>query len=128
MPRTRHSATTPTYFRFSVLQASEVPLGIDIPELTAEDKRTLQSGGRVQMQQRSGRAGTGWVVVEVLADPDLVFAALTDFRQYTDMIPTVRGTTVYYEAGAVCKAQYLLSKFRLKINAEQEVFAQEVST
>ena len=49
-----------------------------LPELSEEDLVRLGEGRRVQRQTRSGRVGTGMVVVDVAADVDTCLSVLTD--------------------------------------------------
>mmetsp|Transcript_3296 Transcript_3296/g.5135 ORF Transcript_3296/g.5135 Transcript_3296/m.5135 type:complete len:265 (+) Transcript_3296:198-992(+) len=100
-------------------------ISLDLPKLTASDLAMLQAGERVQKQRRNGRAGTGWVVVDVDAAPDVVFEGLSAFDSYEEMIPTVRGVDTYYKSADICKAEFSLSKFRLKINAEHKVYPEQ---
>ena len=119
------------------------PLPFELPELDAEQSRRLKSGERVQYQDDMGRAGSGFVVWDVKAPPSVVWDCLLDFQTYPQTIPTVRDVVMYtnthlkddlraekpidYEDGtlAICKhgvpsvtrAQFSLSKFRLKIAA-----------
>jgi len=88
----------------------------DLPELTAEDEAKLLAGDRVQMQIRTGRVGTGMVVVDVQADIATVFAVLTDLERYPERISTVRRCTIYERGNKVCKAQFNLSRFMLEVN------------
>mmetsp|Transcript_15370 Transcript_15370/g.20023 ORF Transcript_15370/g.20023 Transcript_15370/m.20023 type:complete len:413 (+) Transcript_15370:286-1524(+) len=119
------------------------PLPFVIPELTEEQLDVVRSGERLQEQSRMGREGNGFVVVDVNAPEDVVWACLLDFYSYPDIIPTVRDITMYtnthldqnymaekpveYEDGtsavlkvgvpSVTRASFTLSKFKLKIAA-----------
>lgn len=61
-----------------------------LPELSEEELQMLREGRRVQRQTRRGGSGSGTVVVDVRADPDVVMDLLTRYRDYADMIDTVR--------------------------------------
>lgn len=61
-----------------------------LPELNEEDLTQLRAGQRVQKQTRDGGAGSGSVVVDVRADPDVVLGLLTKYEDYAEMIDTVR--------------------------------------
>lgn len=66
-----------------------------LPELTADDVVQLTAGQRVQKQTRQGGAGSGSVVVDVRADTDVVLGLLTKYKDYAEMIDTVRQCTVF---------------------------------
>ncbi|KAL9190966.1 hypothetical protein ACHAXT_000672 [Thalassiosira profunda] len=119
------------------------PLPFELPELDAEQSRRVKAGERVQFQDDMGRAGSGFVVWDVKAPASVVWDCLLDFQSYPQTINTVREVVMYtnthltkdyraekpldFEDGtaAICKhgvpsvtrAQFSLSKFRLKIAA-----------
>jgi hypothetical protein len=119
------------------------PLPFTMPTLTREQKERVMRGERVQFQDDMGRAGSGFVVWDVKAPASVVWNCLLDFQSYPQTIPTVREVVMYtnthlkedyraekpldFEDGtaAICKhgvpsvtrAQFYLSKFRLKIAA-----------
>lgn len=119
------------------------PLPFKLPRLDAEQARRVSDGERIQFQDDMGRAGSGFVVWDVKAPPSVVWDCLLDFQSYPQTIPTVREVVMYtnthlkedyraekpvdYEDGtvAICKhgipsvtrAQFSLSKFKLKIAA-----------
>lgn len=66
-----------------------------LPELSEDDLTQLRAGQRVQHQQRDGGSGTGSVVVDVRADPDVVLEYLTKYEEYDTMIDTVRECQVF---------------------------------
>lgn len=66
-----------------------------LPELTEDELTQLRAGQRVQHQQREGGSGTGSVVVDVRADPDVVLEYLTKYEDYDTMIDTVRQCEVF---------------------------------
>lgn len=66
-----------------------------LPELSAEELTQLQAGQRVQKQTREGGAGSGSVVVDVRADPDVVLEYLTKYNDFATMIDTVRECEVF---------------------------------
>jgi len=122
---------------------SSDPLPFELPEITAEQQRQLDVGERVQFQSDMGREGSGFVVLDVRAPPDVVWKCLLDFQSYPSTIPTVRDVTMYtnthlsgdyrserplaFEDGGMAtlepgvpsatRAAFTLSKFRLKIAA-----------
>lgn len=119
------------------------PLPFELPILNHEQSRRLVNGERVQFQDDMGRAGSGYVVWDVKAPASVVWDCLLDFQSYPQTITTVREVVMYtnthlkedyraekpldFEDGtvAICKhgipsvtrAQFSLSKFRLKIAA-----------
>ena len=119
------------------------PLPFKLPTLNSDQNRRVKAGERVQFQDDMGRAGSGFVVWDVKAPPSVVWDCLLDFQSYPQTIPTVREVVMYtnthlkedyraekpvdFEDGtaAICKhgvpsvtrAQFSLSKFRLKIAA-----------
>jgi len=119
------------------------PLPFKTPTLSREQYDRVMRGERVQFQDDMGRAGSGFVVWDVKAPASVVWDCLLDFQSYPQTIPTVREVAMYtntrlkedyrtekpldFEDGtaAICKhgipsvtrAQFSLSKFRLKIAA-----------
>ena len=119
------------------------PLPFELPTLDTEQYRRLMDGERVQYQDDMGRAGSGFVVWDVKAPASVVWDCLLDFKSYPQTIPTCREVVMYtnthlkedyraekpldYEDGTVAivkhgvpsvtRAQFSLSKFRLKIAA-----------
>ena len=122
---------------------SSETLPFELPKLDSKQYRQLMNGERVQYQDDMGLAGSGFVVWDVKAPSSVVWDCLLDFKSYPQTIPTVREVTMYtnthlkedyraekpldFEDGtaAICKhgipsvtrAQFSLSKFRLKIAA-----------
>lgn len=91
-----------------------------IPVLTEEDIRQLQLGEDVQKQFVSGHTGSGYVAMDLMASPEDIWALLTDYAGYENMIGTVRSATI--QPGATPErtaAAYTLSKFKLKVNVVQ---------
>lgn len=118
------------------------PLPFKLPKLSAEQIQLLQADERIQEQSRMGRAGDGYVVLDVKAPPYVVWEVLLDFENYPDTIPTVREMQLYtseklkvgyvnekpvlpgtgretrhYGTPSVTRAKFVLSKFRLNIAA-----------
>ncbi|KAJ1472317.1 hypothetical protein T484DRAFT_1975585 [Baffinella frigidus] len=89
-----------------------------LPELSAGDLVQLGEGQRVQRQTRSGRVGTGMVVVDVCADVGTCLSVLTDVDRYPERIKTVREAITYECGDRLRKTQFQLSRFRLQINTE----------
>ncbi|KAL3766582.1 hypothetical protein ACHAWO_008256 [Cyclotella atomus] len=118
-------------------------LPFTLPKLSTDQNARVMRGERVQFQDDMGRAGSGFVVWDVKAPASVVWDCLLDFQSYPQTIPTVREVVMYtnthlkedyraekpldFEDGtaAICKhgipsvtrAQFSLSKFRLKIAA-----------
>ncbi|KAG5191028.1 hypothetical protein JKP88DRAFT_297022 [Tribonema minus] len=93
----------------------EPPRPAFLPELTLEEKRTLARGERVQRQTRQGSSGTGLVVVDVRADAATAMEVLQSFAAYGDMIDTVREARILGQRGGVTKAEFLISRFKLRV-------------
>ena len=70
-----------------------------LPELTEEELTQLRLGQRVQKQTRDGGSGSGSVVLDVRADPDMVLGLLTKYEKYAEMIDTVRECEVFPQEG-----------------------------
>ncbi|CAM9999610.1 unnamed protein product [Discosporangium mesarthrocarpum] len=97
----------------------------ELATLTEEDLATLRSGQRVQKQTRNGGAGTGFVVVDVRADPDIVLSKLTNYEKYAEMIDTVRDCQVFPKRGDSCKVEVTVSRFRLHIRVVMTLVREE---
>jgi len=118
------------------------PLPFTLPTLSADQKRRLRAGERIENQSKMGRDGSGYVVVDVYAPPYVVWECLLDFESYPDTIPTVRDVQFFsseslksgyyaekpidpstgrelrhYGTPSTTRAAFTLSKFRLKIAA-----------
>ena len=70
-----------------------------LPELTEEELTQLRLGQRVQKQTRDGGLGSGSVVLDVRADPDVALGLLTKYEKYAEMIDTVRECEVFPQEG-----------------------------
>ncbi len=145
--QTEKSTETNTAVETKVVTSdSSLPLEalpFDLPKLTPDQSRRVKSGERVQYQDDMGRAGSGFVVWDVKAPTSVVWDCLLDFKSYPQTIPTVREVVMYtnthlkedyraerpldfedgkaailkYGVPSVTRAQFSLSKFRLKIAA-----------
>jgi len=118
------------------------PLPFKLPNLSADQKRKLSDGERLQEQSRMGREGSGYVVLDVEAPPYIVWECLLDFESYPELIPTVKSMQLYtstklntgftsekpvlpgtgretrhYGTPSITRASFILSKFRLNIAA-----------
>jgi len=80
-------------------EEKEGETGFELPKLTFGEKKLLLAGERIQRQERNGASGQGMVVLDVEADPDAIFDALTKFDEYGQMIPTVRKSSVLSARG-----------------------------
>jgi len=133
-----------------LLNSDEVsidPLPFTLPTLSAEQKALLVQGERIEMQEKMGREGSGFVVLDVKAPPYVVWECLLDFEAYPEYIGTVKsmqmftnthlkssyvaekpvlpGTgreTRHYGTSSVTRASFVLSKFQLKIAAIHKYF------
>ncbi|CBJ29186.1 conserved unknown protein [Ectocarpus siliculosus] len=88
-----------------------------LPLLDDEDLTQLRAGQRVQKQTRQGGSGSGSVVVDVRADPDVVLGLLTKYEDYAEMIDTVRECEVFPqgETADSRKVGVMVSRFKLHI-------------
>lgn len=118
------------------------PLPFKLPSLSADQKKKLCDGERIQEQSRMGREGSGYVVLDVEAPPYIVWECLLDFESYPELIPTVKSMQLYtstklntgftsekpvlpgtgretrhYGTPSITRASFILSKFRLNIAA-----------
>jgi len=118
------------------------PLPFELPNLSAEQKKNLFDGKRIQEQSRMGREGSGYVILDVEAPPYIVWECLLDFESYPELIPTVKSMQLYtstklntgftsekpvlpgtgretrhYGTPSITRASFILSKFRLNIAA-----------
>lgn len=105
-----------TTTRSNPSSSSSVFAEVDLPYLSPRDKMKLAAGERIQKQNRDGRVGEGLVVVDVCADPDLVFNTLTQFSIYADMIPSIRTSNVLVSDDACTIAEFTLSRLKLCVN------------
>ena len=95
---------------------------IDLPFLSPRDKMKLAAGERVQRQDRDGRMGQGLVIIDVPADPDVIFDTLTQFSSYADIIPTVKASNVLVSDGVNAVAEFTLSRLKLRVNVLHRVY------
>lgn len=118
------------------------PLPFKLPNLSADQKKKLVNGDRLQEQSRMGREGSGYVVLDVEAPAYVVWECLLDFESYPELIPTVKSMQLYtstklntgftsekpvlpgtgretrhYGTPSITRASFILSKFRLNIAA-----------
>jgi len=118
------------------------PLPFMLPSLSADQRKRLKAGERIQEQSKMGRDGSGYVVVDVNAPPYVVWECLLDFESYPTTIPTVRDVRFFssenlksgyyaekpidpstgrelrhYGSPSTTRAAFILSKFRLNIAA-----------
>ncbi|KAM3572230.1 hypothetical protein VYU27_005764 [Nannochloropsis oceanica] len=88
----------------------------NLPGLSKDDLILLRAGQRVQHQIRNGCMGSGYVVVDVLADSKKVWETLLNFERYPEMIPTIRKTRVTSRWRTITKGLFTLSKFRFRLS------------
>lgn len=68
---------------------------LDLPPLSKYDQELLFRGERIIRQNRNGRSGSGFVVMDIKVSADKVYDALTKFQIYNQMIPTVKEVRIY---------------------------------
>lgn len=88
----------------------------NLPGLSKDDLILLRAGQRVQHQIRNGCMGSGYVVVDVLADSKTVWETLLNFERYSEMIPTIRKIRVTSRWRTMTKGLFTLSKFRFRLS------------
>jgi len=97
------------------------PVGLNLPELSDQDKIMLAAGEAIQTQERNGGAGTGVIVLDVPASPECVFNTLTKFNEYSRTIPTVRNVHIYSSSHNTNQAEFSVSRFKLKLNVKHRI-------
>lgn len=70
--------------------------------------------------------GSGYVVVDVLADSKTVWETLLNFERYPEMIPTIRKTRVTSRWRTITKGLFTLSKFRFRLSVVHKHVPEEV--
>eukprot|EP01038_Epipyxis_sp_PR26KG_P015784 gene15784-21376_t len=98
---------------------------IKVPTLSKFELLQLSRGQGIQRQLREGRSGTGLIVLEVNASADKVFQTLTRFRDYKELISTVKSARVISTTSDRTVSEYYLSKFMLRVIVEQTVIADQ---
>lgn len=88
-----------------------------LPLLSEEDLTQLRAGQRVQKQKREGGSGSGSVVVDVRADPDVVLGLLTKYEDYADMIDTVRQCEVFPQGETAEDTRKVRTGWRLRCSS-----------
>ena len=68
---------------------------LELPSLSKYDKELLSQGQRICRQNRNGRSGSGFVVLDIKVPAEKVYEALTKFQIYNQMIPTVKEVRIY---------------------------------
>lgn len=103
-----------------------MPRPANLPGLSKEDLILLRAGQRVQHQIRNGCQGSGYVVVDVLADSKTVWDTLLDLERYAEMIPTIRRVRITGRPWkGLTKGLFTLSKFRFRLGVVHEHKADE---
>lgn len=78
-------------------------------------------------QIRNGCQGSGYVVVDVLADSQTVWDTLLDLERYAEVIPTIRRVRITGRPWKhVTKGLFTLSKFRFRLGVVHEHKPEEV--
>jgi len=70
--------------------------------------------------------GSGYVVVDVLADSATVWNTLLGFERYADMIPTIRKVKITSRWPSLTKGVFTLSKFRFRLSVVHKHAPEEV--
>jgi len=70
--------------------------------------------------------GSGYVVVDVLADSKTVWETLLNFERYSEMIPTIRKIRVTSRWRTMTKGLFTLSKFRFRLSVVHKHVPEEV--
>lgn len=110
--------------RFSLLCKSSRG-NIVLPDLTVQDKRILAAGEMIEKQDRNGSKGKGLVVVDIHFSPEVVFDTLTQFAMYQNMIPIVKSSTIISSDGVTTRAEYVFTRFFLRVNVKHTVLQQQ---
>ena len=111
----------------SAARPSPVPRPANLPGLSKEDLILLRAGQRVQHQIRNGCMGSGYVVVDVLADSKTVWETLLNFERYAEMIPTIRKVRITGRPWKnLTKGLFTLSKFRFRLSVVHKHRPEEV--
>lgn len=110
------SSTMPLPPSQAAARPSQIPRPVNLPGLSKEDLILLRAGQRVQHQIRNGCMGSGYVVVDVLADSKTVWDTLLNFERYAEMIPTIRKVRVNSRWRTLTKGIFTLSKFRFRLS------------
>ncbi len=110
--------------RSNILCKSSRP-DIVLPYLTSQDKRLLAAGEMIEKQNRNGSRATGLAVVDIKFSPDVVFDTLTQFANYQDMIPIVKSSTIISSNGVTTMAEYVFTRFLLRINVKHTVLQEQ---
>lgn len=77
-------------------------------ELTADEKATLARGEPVQKQIRGDGGGRGIAILDVEAEPAVVWSAITDMPRYPKMVDNVKEASIYDRSGDHIKARFVL--------------------
>lgn len=93
-----------------------------LPQLRAYEQAMLDEGLPVMRQEREGREGSGFVVMDVNAPPSVVVQCLQSFEDYDTTIPVIRKAEVCARGTAqdgrsLTYVDYRISKFWLAISA-----------
>eukprot|EP00457_Paulinella_chromatophora_P004174 gb/GEZN01004184.1/.p1 GENE.gb/GEZN01004184.1/~~gb/GEZN01004184.1/.p1 ORF type:complete len:639 (+),score=73.27 gb/GEZN01004184.1/:170-1918(+) len=91
--------------------------GLVLPNLTPTDQAELAAGRVVQQQTKVGNKGNGWIVLDVEAPVEAVWAKLADLEHYDQFIPTVRFVEVTSSEKrgeqVVSRSNFIVSRWRL---------------
>ena len=97
---------------------------VQLPTLNADEEARVRRGETLKWQQAPGAGGegSGFAVLELCADPDEVWRAVSGFDRYPELIPTVRTATPYDDPDAgtepdnVSRYNFIVSRIRLRLD------------
>ena len=97
---------------------------VQLPSLDADEEAKVRRGEMLRWQEPPGAGGegSGFAVMELCADPDEVWRAVSAFGRYDELIPTVRTATAYEDPQAgleptnVCRYKFIVSRVRLRLD------------
>ena len=95
-----------------------------LPTLDAAEEELLRSGQTLRWQEPPGvgGVGSGFAALELCADANEVWEAVSGFSRYAELIPTVRTAAAYdgptgaTEPSNVCRYSFLVSRIRLRLD------------
>jgi len=87
------------------------PLPPKKPALTADELKTLASGGTVekQLKEEGSAGGRGLAVQDIHASTDIVWGRITDYAKYPTMVDNVDACSVYKTEGDHIYASFSIS-------------------
>ena len=83
--------------------------------LSADEKKTLDTGKAVMRQAEQGAGGRGTAIFRVNANPDLVWTAINEFSSYPNWIDEVKKCEVYKKDGGKIDVDFKVASFPVEI-------------